>query len=155
MRNWGKLDWFVWNAATKKLTNPEALHEMVWRFFFILWIAWHVASWLKHFTSHSCWHWAMKKSCSTVLYHTCIPLSFKWLELEKKWMDGWLNPRFRGFVGNNQISFPACAFLFFFFFEVEITSRTLIPLFRPGSVHSGSASWDDCDRVFLEELCVS
>ena len=30
--------------------------------------------------------------------------------------------------------------LFFFSFEVEINSRTLIPLFRPGSVHSGSAS---------------
>ena len=30
--------------------------------------------------------------------------------------------------------------LFFFFFEEEIRSRTLIPLFRPGSVHSGSAS---------------
>ena len=29
--------------------------------------------------------------------------------------------------------------LFFFFFEVEITLRTLIPLFMPGSVHSGSA----------------
>ena len=30
--------------------------------------------------------------------------------------------------------------LFFFFFGggVEISSRTLIPLFRPGSVHSGS-----------------
>ena len=35
-------------------------------------------------------------------------------------------------------SFPACAF--FFFFKVEISSRTLIPLYRPGSVHSGSAS---------------
>ena len=32
-------------------------------------------------------------------------------------------------------SFPACAF----FFKVEINSRTLIPLFRPGLVHSGSA----------------
>ena len=31
------------------------------------------------------------------------------------------------------------------FSEVEITSRTLIPLFRPGSVHSGSVSWDNCD----------
>ena len=30
-----------------------------------------------------------------------------------------------------------------FFFKVEISLRTLIPLFRPGSVHSGSASWDD------------
>ena len=34
-------------------------------------------------------------------------------------------------------SFPSCAFFFFFFFfnKVEISSRTLIPLFRPGSVH--------------------
>ena len=29
---------------------------------------------------------------------------------------------------------------FFFFFEVEISLRTLIPLFMPGSVHSGSVS---------------
>ena len=34
--------------------------------------------------------------------------------------------------------------LLLFCFEVEISSRTLIPLFRPGSVHSCSASWDDC-----------
>ena len=34
-------------------------------------------------------------------------------------------------------SFPARAF---FFFKVEIRSRTLIPLFRPGSVHSSTAS---------------
>ena len=31
----------------------------------------------------------------------------------------------------------------------------LIPLFRPGSVHSGSASWGDCVRVFPDELRVS
>ena len=36
-------------------------------------------------------------------------------------------------------SFPASTFLFLFF-EVEISSRTLLPLLRPGSVHSGSAS---------------
>ena len=48
-------------------------------------------------------------------------------------------------------SLPACAF----FFNVEISSRTLISLFRPGSVHSGSASSDDCDRVFPDELLVS
>ena len=30
--------------------------------------------------------------------------------------------------------------LFFFFFKVEISSCTPIPLFKPGSVHSGSAS---------------
>ena len=49
-------------------------------------------------------------------------------------------------------SFPTCAF---FFFKVEISSCTLIPLFRPGSVHSGSVSWDDCDLVFPDELRVS
>ena len=38
-------------------------------------------------------------------------------------------------------SFSACAFfVLFFVFEVEISTRTLIPLFRPGSVPSGSAS---------------
>ena len=48
-------------------------------------------------------------------------------------------------------SFPACAFCF----KVEISLRTLIPLFRPGSVYNGSASWDNCGRVFPDELCVS
>ena len=38
---------------------------------------------------------------------------------------------------------------------MEISSRTLIPLFRPGSVHSGFAGLDDCDRVFPDELRVS
>ena len=37
---------------------------------------------------------------------------------------------------------------------MEIRSRTLIPLFTPGSVHSSSAGWDDCG-VFPEESCVS
>ena len=41
------------------------------------------------------------------------------------------------------------------FFIAEISSPALILLFRPGSVHSGSASWDDCDRVFHDELRVS
>ena len=35
-------------------------------------------------------------------------------------------------------SFPACIFKIFFI--VEISLRTPIPLFRSGSVHSGSAS---------------
>ena len=53
-------------------------------------------------------------------------------------------------------SFPACTFsFFFFFFKVEISSHTLILLLRPGSVHSGSASLDDRDRVFLDELRVN
>ena len=40
-------------------------------------------------------------------------------------------------------SLPALVFLLFFFFlffEVEISLHMLIPLFLPGSVHSGSAS---------------
>ena len=36
-------------------------------------------------------------------------------------------------------SFPTCVF-FCFVFKVEISSHILIPLFRPGSVHSCSAS---------------
>ena len=41
------------------------------------------------------------------------------------------------------------------FFNWRFSSRTLIPLFMPGSVHSGSASWDDCGWVFPDELLVS
>ena len=41
---------------------------------------------------------------------------------------------------------------FFFFFKVEIRSNTLIPLFMPGSVHSGSASWDGCGRLIPDRL---
>ena len=41
-------------------------------------------------------------------------------------------------------SFPACAIFVVVvvvcLFQVEISLRTLIPLFRPGSGHSGSAS---------------
>ena len=46
-------------------------------------------------------------------------------------------------------------FSFFFFFDVEISSRALIPLFMAGSVHSGSASWNDCCRMFRDKLRVS
>ena len=49
-------------------------------------------------------------------------------------------------------SFTACAF---YFFEVEISSRTLIRLFIPGSAHSGSANWDNCGRGFPDKLRVS
>ena len=35
---------------------------------------------------------------------------------------------------------------------VEIRSRTLIPLLRPGSVHNGSASWNDCGWAFPDKL---
>ena len=51
-------------------------------------------------------------------------------------------------------SFPACA-SFFLSFKVEISSHTLIPLFRPGSVHSVSASGGGCDQVFPDKFHVS
>ena len=52
---------------------------------------------------------------------------------------------------------PALSFFLFFvfFFLVDISSRALIPLFMPESVHSGSASWDDRSQMFPDTLCVS
>ena len=52
-------------------------------------------------------------------------------------------------------SFPTCAFFLSFFFEVEISLCTLISLFMPGLVHSGSLSWDYGGRMFPDKLCVS
>ena len=42
--------------------------------------------------------------------------------------------------------------MLFFFFKVQISLCTLIPLFRPESVHSGSVSWDDCGWVIPDKL---
>ena len=50
-------------------------------------------------------------------------------------------------------SFPTWACLLLLLGGVR--SRTLIPLFRPRSVHSGSASRDDCGLVFPDKLRVS
>ena len=47
------------------------------------------------------------------------------------------------------------ALLLLFFFKVKISSCTLIPLFMPESVHSGSASLGDCGRMFPDKLHVS
>ena len=52
-----------------------------------------------------------------------------------------------GFRENVQPFIPHLP-IFFFFFLVANSLRTLIPLFRPGSVHSGSASWDDSGLAF-------
>ena len=51
-------------------------------------------------------------------------------------------------------SILACDFLFFIF-EVEISSRTLIPLFWPGSVHSSSMNRDNIGQMFPGKLRVS
>ena len=89
----------------------------------------------------------------------CITLCSAFLQLinlgwcilpPSKWC-WWLFPRLRGFRRMFDHSFPECAF----FLEVEISSRTKISLFMPGSVHSGSASWDDCGQMFPDKLRVS
>ena len=58
--------------------------------------------------------------------------------------------RLRGF-GVNVRQFIPC--LRIFFFQMEISSHTLIPLFMPQSVNSGTASWDNYDQVFPDEFC--
>ena len=52
---------------------------------------------------------------------------------------------------------PSALFFLFvcLFVRVEISSRTWIPLFMPGSVHSGSVSWDDRGRMFPDKLRAS
>ena len=66
-----------------------------------------------------------------------------------------LFPRLRGFWGECSTIHSPPTLFFFFFFKVEINSRTLIPVFKTESVHSGSASRDDCGRVFPDEKRVS
>ena len=51
-------------------------------------------------------------------------------------------------------SFPACTFFCFVFWN-GVSSCTLVPLFMPGSVHSGSASWDDHGQMFPDKLRVN
>ena len=78
----------------------------------------------------------------TVWYHSCEQT------LNKGTPQRWMFPRedFGGKFGN---SFPACAvFNLFFFFKVENSLCTLTPFFITGSVHSGSAGWDDYGQVF-------
>ena len=74
----------------------------------------------------------------------------RWLHCEVLWW--WLFARLWGCWENG---WPFNPRLHFFFFKVEISSCTLIPLFRSGSSHNGSASWDNSGRVFPDELCVS
>ena len=60
-------------------------------------------------------------------------------------------PRVQGFLENVWLFVP-CLHVFF---KVEISLCTLIPLFGPVSVYSGSVSWDDCERAFADNLRVS
>ena len=69
------------------------------------------------------------------------------------WWWWWLFPRLR-WVGE-KVGASDPRLHLFVCCKVEISSRTLIPHFIPGSVHSGSASWDDCGRMFAEKFCMS
>ena len=65
-----------------------------------------------------------------------------------------LFPHMQGFGENGRQFIPRLCFSKILN-QVEISLRTLIPLFMPGLVHSGSASLDDCKRMFPDELRVS
>ena len=61
----------------------------------------------------------------------------------------------RGFWGEDSANHSSPTLWIFIFYYVEISSRTLIPLFTQGSVHIGSSRWDDCGRVFSDDSRVS
>ena len=61
----------------------------------------------------------------------------RWSKQSLRFRKWWLLPRLRGLWENVRPLFPR---LHFFFFKVEIISHTLMPLFMPGSVHSGSGA---------------
>ena len=65
----------------------------------------------------------------------------------------WLFLCTQGFWEKVQEIIPHLHFLLLLYI-VEISSPTLIPLFRPGSVHSGSWSWGDCGWVFPDKFGV-
>ena len=66
----------------------------------------------------------------------------------------WLFPPLAGF-GENVQPFISHLSFFLVLFDMEISSCTLIPLFMPRSLYSGSASWDDCGWVFPDTFLVS
>ena len=78
----------------------------------------------------------------------------EWL-IEIWWDEGWWWPFvcLRGFGGLGKFDYPFPAYVFLFY--VEISLRTVIPLFGPSSVHSSPASRDDCGRTFPDKLRVS
>ena len=79
-------------------------------------------------------------SKAQLLYVCCFGIEgFHVLHLLEKHGAGFC-PHLRGFFENGRPLIPRLRFFFLsFFLLVEISSRTLITLFMPGSVHSGSA----------------
>ena len=75
-------------------------------------------------------------NCHVLIKSTLIPFFFSQFMV---WW--WLLPCWWGFGKNVQWFIPRL--------------RLLITLFRPGSVHSGSVSRDDCGLAFADELSVN
>ena len=72
---------------------------------------------------------------------------------ETSWWWWWLFSSLARILGEC-LTIHSLPVLFFFFLVVEISLHTLIPLCMPGSVHGGSASWNNCLNV-PDKLCVS
>ena len=67
------------------------------------------------------------------------------------WWWWWLFTACKYFGRMFDHSFPACAF----FFESGDYLMHTTSILMPGSLHSGSASWDNCGWVFPDKLRVS
>ena len=89
----------------------------------------------------------------------CDPLAF-WSLTVPLWRQFSIYGFFlacKDFGGRFDDSLPTLFFCFVKkkYVQVVISSLTPISLSKPGSVHSGSASWDNCGWVFPDELRVS
>ena len=83
-------------------------------------------------------HFRIKSFLFVCLFFRCYYYYFFFISVTMEW-EWWLFPRL-GYFGRMFNKFHSSPALFYFFFRVEISSRTQIPHFRPGSVRSGSAS---------------
>ena len=75
-----------------------------------------------------------------------------WLDVEQLWLvigGGGFSLAYEDFGRMFDNSFPASTFFFFLKWRLGRAH------FRPESVHSDSANWYDCGRVFPDELSVS
>ena len=96
--------------------------------------------------------WLTELYCLRIEVKARIPIGQP--VLDTNWW--WLLTHLRGFWENVPPFIPSLRFLLLLLlFKVEISSSTLIPLCMPGSVHAGSASWDDWGRMFPDKLRVS
>ena len=104
----------------------------------------------------------MHQRRSSYRFRLCLPAALHWGDLRAvlqrsvsflRQFDG-IFPLPRIFLGGGggQRFIPQPAL---FIFQVKINSHTPVPHFRPESVHSGLASWDDRGRVVPGELRVS